>query len=625
MQMLTKSIMEGFVPLYDNSPCIDNYNSSDPIGLYNNINVYFIPEYVNNTDDIIIHTLDDGINILQNKDNNKLYVVEIPKCLYYKSNKDKLENDIEERIKNNNLSLEDEALLKLLINGDMMSMDVNTFRHIMSDKNKQQEIVDKRVRLPDEPKLNNIINSIGNNPPPSNNVVFNDIIHTKVEEVTQNDTHVINYSKMEQIEIYDGLILDSIEYVYIDSEEYKSTHKPKMVKRTYSLNRFRYPINSTPIYNMPYTNSNVINMDDGVIKYNVPNQYSKYPIQDIDVLMDSSNDLYNMNTINMSYGNTNQQSLNNQISYLANNTPIYNKPIWPNSNPYNQSYYNPYNRHNVDYNNPFPEYYNGGYYNRYRPFISAQQQEQINQMYFRTSQIRQKLICGIIGRKYNEEEFNKINAPIDNSAYYNEDITEEQFKAEQNWMDVQRFYYYSMNPNRYYKSEEQRTAEWLQAYLTEYHRRYDNHSLCEFFEEDLPRLEHELWVSKYIDKNSSRNLKSIYNTDDYNRLLSIHASNDPYINTILNDSKYDNNTDLEQDMGLVELLHKHRNKQFQNPPMSAFQSYINRPEIQEQRKRFNEELYGQLYKKQEYMAKRKAGVSDAATDEEVILDMQNNL
>ena len=76
--------------------------------------------------------------------------------------------------------------------------------------------------------------------------------------------------------------------------------------------------------------------------------------------------------------------------------------------------------------------------------------------------------------------------------------------------------------------------------LDNMHKALDDHSLCTFLEEDLWKLQREQWIADNISPNSrGRNLSATYNSNDFNELLRLHRSSNPYVDELLNNSRYD--------------------------------------------------------------------------------------
>ena len=269
----------------------------------------------------------------------------------------------------------------------------------------------------------------------------------------------------------------------------------------------------------------------------------------------------------------------------------------PNGYTYAPVFNNNYYRPPVDYNNPYPQYYgnNNGYrFNPYgsyarSPILSAQIQQQFMQQQINANKTRYRIACKALGMNYSEEEADRMFNPQSQMIQR----TPEEVKADQNWQEVTMFMYYANNPG-IVRSQEQIDAEFIQRKYSIYHQALDNHSLCEFFEEDLPRLMREFWIEDNIKPKGSRDHSRLYDSSAYNNLLRLHASSNPYLNKLMEDAnRYDNNTS-DTELGISDVLHTQANRNYVRQTPS---DYLNLPEVQERRRKFTEALLAQVYEK----------------------------
>ena len=86
----------------------------------------------------------------------------------------------------------------------------------------------------------------------------------------------------------------------------------------------------------------------------------------------------------------------------------------------------------------------------------------------------------------------------------------------------------------------------------------------------------------------------MYSSKDYNELLNMHRSSNPYINDLFNQAKYDNNIN-DMELGLAEVFERERRRR--NVLEGKLPTYISSPEVQAQRRAFTEELMSQIYQK----------------------------
>ncbi len=258
-----------------------------------------------------------------------------------------------------------------------------------------------------------------------------------------------------------------------------------------------------------------------------------------------------------------------------------------NPNPYQprQDYYNPYPQFNPQQQSPYSY---GGYYG-YSPFMSMQRRQEIINAQIAVSKLRCKIANAITGTVYDDDKIDQLYNP-NNPANIK---TSEQQDADRSWNEVQKFHQYSINPSPI-DYPEKHLASFMQLQAKNYHDAFDSHSLCEFLEEDYPRLMREFWIAENIKKNATRDLSSVYSSKDYNELLNMHQSSNPYINDLLNQSKYDNNID-DMEVGLAEIFDRERRRR--NLLEGKLPTYISSPEVQAQRRAFTESLMQQLYQK----------------------------
>lgn len=126
------------------------------------------------------------------------------------------------------------------------------------------------------------------------------------------------------------------------------------------------------------------------------------------------------------------------------------------------------------------------------------------------------------------------------------------------------------------------------------HREFDNHSLFEFLNDDMWKIERDIWIRENVVFNRSRNLSTMYDSNDYNELLNLHRSSNPYIGSLLNTSRYDNNLD-DIEMGMRLALDKARRRM--NVLEGKVPDYISSPEVQEARNKFLNVVLEKMYKK----------------------------
>lgn len=251
-------------------------------------------------------------------------------------------------------------------------------------------------------------------------------------------------------------------------------------------------------------------------------------------------------------------------------------------------YYNPYGapqQYQYNYQNPYAGYTS---YGGYRPFISPMQQERMIGEQVELMKIKHRIVNAYFHKDVPEEELdkqlnpqNKVNMP-----------TFEEQKNEQEYRFMQYLSYLATQPQIESMAEHQ--AKILRQMSENMHRELDNHSLCQFLEDDLWRLEREEWIRKYINRNQGRNLSATYNSNDYNELLKMHRSSNPYINELLNTSHYDNNID-DYEMGMGSVYDRARRRQAILE--GKVPSFISSEETQKRRAEWTNQIMQQIYKK----------------------------
>ena len=300
---------------------------------------------------------------------------------------------------------------------------------------------------------------------------------------------------------------------------------------------------------------------------------------------------------------TNQVPLQQPTTVNVGTTGYVFQPIFPNApSPYG------YNTPRVDYYNPFPEYqsqqFNYGYgymtpYNNqrfnpiYSPFMSVQRREQMVNQQVNKEKLKVKIAMGFLDKTVTDEELDIMTNP-NNPANLK---SSEQVNIDQQWSEITRLKAMCDNPS--YLSPEQQNGYILRQRIANFHQAFDQHSLCQFLEDDFPRLLREQWISENVKRNATRQLNGTYDSNDYNELLKMHVSSNPYINQLLDNSRYDNNKS-DHEVGTIEILKQMRDRAQEqlNGYGKGLPTYISSPEVQAQRHQFIEELTSQLYQKQ---------------------------
>ena len=304
----------------------------------------------------------------------------------------------------------------------------------------------------------------------------------------------------------------------------------------------------------------------------------------------------NMMPLNASYQ---QQPTNNFVF----------QPIDYGYQPQQQNYYNPYGRLQQNYYDPYGQqqnyydpygqqqnYYNPygqqqNYYNPYgqpqtiyNPMIMMQQIEQANSQRLAVLKAKYRVAAAYSGKNITEEELDRMLNPQNKS-----NIPSEAESAAIRDHQAMVALYNSFEHAAYYESAFDRQTRIMQEYSANYHKEFDNHSLAQFLDEDLWKLQREDWIRKNINRSASRNLKNTYNSNDYNELLELHRSSNPYVRDLLNNSRYDNNIDdLELGMDFVRAKQQ-RALSVRNMEIPSI-SMVSSKETQERRAAFSNSI-----------------------------------
>ena len=275
----------------------------------------------------------------------------------------------------------------------------------------------------------------------------------------------------------------------------------------------------------------------------------------------------------------------------------------PVGNGYNPNPYQP--QQQANYYNPFPQFqqqtitypyqqqpYAQYGYTNYTPFMSLQKQQEMIQMSIEKEKTKARIRARFNGIVYTEEELdiqynpnNKVNiAKREELQKQRDPIFEEICRVNNIFWNCPK-----LDPNH------QAQVNFLNAYYTNCANEFKSHSMFQFLNQDLPKLLLEEWIVENIKPKQNRNLGATYNSNAYNELLSMHNSSNPYVNEILNQSRYDNNID-DTELGLAELFDKERRKI--NLLTGKLPTFVSSPEAQEARARWTKEILDIMNKKE---------------------------
>ena len=271
--------------------------------------------------------------------------------------------------------------------------------------------------------------------------------------------------------------------------------------------------------------------------------------------------------------------------------PNYANPQYNYYDPYGFKGYNqqPYNYDNSYQNGYGYNYgYQNGYYNNYYggygspQMYQKQAREQQNLM-----KMKYQIAGACFGKQYSDQELENIVNP----QYRMQRMTDEERSIVSE--GKQMAYYESLLHQPPLETQAMRTARCINDMQYNFHQEFDDHSLREFLADDLWKLNREFWIAENI-KSKGRDLSRTYSSDDYNELLNMHRSSNPYIDQLLDTSRYDNNLD-DMEVGLPELMEaRRRRKQIYEGKVPTF---VSSEEAQRRRHEFTSQVLNQIYNK----------------------------
>ena len=252
----------------------------------------------------------------------------------------------------------------------------------------------------------------------------------------------------------------------------------------------------------------------------------------------------------------------------------------------NNNYYDPYGNTFTQqsiggYNYNYP-YYGYGYNPMgYAKFI--QQQDDM-------ARLKYKIAATYSGVNLTDEDITNIITPPQQNY---RKMTDQERLEDAEYEFIQRVVLSANSNIPQPETNAQRTARILREISYNKHKELDDHSLCQFLEEDLWKLQREFWIKENIVK-ATRNLGSTYSSNDYTDILNMHRSSNPFVNDLLDTSRYDNNLD-DMEIGMNVVFDAERRRQ--NILNAKVPSFISSPEVQERRRKFTEMAMAQIYQK----------------------------
>ena len=361
---------------------------------------------------------------------------------------------------------------------------------------------------------------------------------------------------------------------------------------------------------------------NGYFGYNEPMVQSQYPYMQSniiqvggygDMMQPYPNQPYMMNQgypqQQPQQGYYNPYGGNNMGGYQQQNNGFVFSPVQQyNQAPRTYTYQNPYM--DTDFskmmNQPVEPYYNsqygyGSYYNgfnlnngygysgypNYRPFYNPEyymNQQRQNAEYLK--ELHRK-VAHALGKDVTEEFLSKAYDPKPPTP-----LSAEEREVMAHTMKVEHMAstFDGMHP-----TSGQLIARDIRRMSSAMHEKYDTHSLCTFLSKDLPEILLNEWEETHIIKNADRDLSKMYNSKEYNELLALHASSNPYINQILDNSRYDNNID-DLELGLDSVYDKARRRKALLE--GKLPKFLASPEIQKKRQEWTDAIMQQVYAKE---------------------------
>ena len=284
-------------------------------------------------------------------------------------------------------------------------------------------------------------------------------------------------------------------------------------------------------------------------------------------------------------------------------------------NAYYNNYYNPYGGYNNYYNynnNRFLSDSNmrmmskSWSHNTYQsPYVYMNNQQQVLNNRNKMFKLKAKIACKIVGVEYDEAYYDELLNP----KSYIETPSPEEVRKSMEWRDIQRIAYFADHQNQVYVHE--RYVAYTHAqYNANFHNQLDNHSLCEFLEEDYPRLMREFWIRENINPNGSRDLSGTYSSTEYNELLALHANNGNGVpnnnsmwvptSTYIRKDEDDIEVGLEQ---IVNKLERYRQNKLKSITLKV-PDYIASPEVKKMHHDFFSELAAQVDEREQMKLKK---------------------
>lgn len=293
-----------------------------------------------------------------------------------------------------------------------------------------------------------------------------------------------------------------------------------------------------------------------------------------------------------------QQPYGNQ-QYIQHNDNYYN-PYAGTSYGNRANYFNPYGQ--FDYNYGYSQYPNQpiyGYqqqYPGYQPYgyqpygQTMSLQQTAMQQHIELEKIKLRGVNRYLGREMSEEELDRRVNPMSGMNK----LSKEEQKSRQEFNFMTQLHEQAMQPYQPPTTSQLVDMNILQQ-ASKFREQYDSHSMFEFLNNDFNELCWRMWFEKNTIPNNGRNMSGTYKSKEYNELLAMHRSSNPYINQLMDDSRYDNNTD-DYEIGMQAAIERERRRQ--SILGGGVPDFISSPEVQAARHEWTQKLMSQIYEKE---------------------------
>jgi hypothetical protein len=259
-----------------------------------------------------------------------------------------------------------------------------------------------------------------------------------------------------------------------------------------------------------------------------------------------------------------------------------------------QPYYGDHAYPGVSYNN-----YNGNggvsRFNIQYPYRASskfrnQQMQEIN-MAKEAEKMKYRLCAAFNGREINEEALeNMIEMRYNPNAMY-ERMSPEERNELMEWNQVVQLSRMANDPYHVTKFDIQ--AMKMRERSANYHEELDNHSLAEFLDNDLWKLQREDWIAKYVDRHARRDLRRSYNPAEYGDLLKSHITEGSFISELMKNDR--NDGFYEDENGVTFELDKDTNTlRISRPPLPES---VSSEAVQKSRREWTKYILDGIYNK----------------------------